>query len=163
MNDRWLHGGRGVLAAAAAVAMMGARQGPPEPRAVEIHVDQYCRTVTQDDQHPAELQFNQDNRICRLSGRHDTQHWEDAPDGGGGSIRKLVGIHEQIFFLTNPLDQPVTFVVAEFVPDGWRIDSDPQPDAMEGATAIFRVHLDPRATEELHVGVRHESQLVPGL
>jgi hypothetical protein len=105
MKRAFLHGVVGLAVVASAV---GWALEPAAPRPVEIHIDQHCRVVTQSQEDPTRLEFEEAPDMCHLEGRHDTQRMH--PDGHGGEIP--VSIHEQIYFLTDTLDQPVTFVVA---------------------------------------------------
>ena len=129
---------------------------------VEIHVDQHCHIVAADPSAPPNaahkttggLVFRSSRGACTFESQHISQQWADEPDGNGGMQRRLVTIREQEYLLHDVLNVPVTFVVAEYLADGWSVDSDPQPDAMEGHTAIFRVNAVPGQTVRLHVGLR---------
>ena len=66
--------------------------------------------------------------------------------------RSRVTINEQEYVLQNISDEPVVFVVEQNVPNGWQVDSDPQPGELIPASvgdrkldkvAVFRVHADP--------------------
>jgi hypothetical protein len=68
-----------------------------------------------------------------------------------------VNVADQTYLLQNIHSEPVVFVGAQEVPDGWHIDSDPQPKAMKGVFAIFRVNAQPGQIVRLHVGMVHET------
>jgi hypothetical protein len=54
---------------------------------------------------------------------------------------------------------PNTFVAEQFVPQGWVVDSDPQPTEIAGTTASFRVYAQPGEIVRLHLGLRLTSPL----
>ena len=145
-----------VLCAATFLSCSGMTPAPQvdESQSLVIHVDQNCRIVMQDPENPSKLHFQRDQFVCHLTARHDSQHWEENTDPNGKPLHELVSIHEQEYLLHNTMNVPVTFLVAQIAPEGWQIDSDPQPVEMQGQSAIFRVEAQPRQTVRLHVGVR---------
>jgi hypothetical protein len=78
---------------------------------------------------------------------------------GNAMQRNWVSITEQEYLLQNVTTAPVAFVVEQFVPQGWRVDSDPQPTQIVGPTALFRVYAQPGEIVRLHVGLRHTKPL----
>lgn len=128
---------------------------PAGPR--PIHVDQNCRIVpTQAELPPGKKpRPYSDNIICHLESSSESDHWEEKI--ANNQVQKIhVYVVEHTFVLLGVADQPVMFVVTQKVPQGWVIDSDPQPLAMVGQTAYFHVYARPGETVRLHVGMRRE-------
>jgi hypothetical protein len=139
-----------VLAAQSVAALAG--QAQPEP--VSIVVDQGCRILPDSD--PAVLGDHnyafRDPAICHLESVLASRHVEERISSGD---RSLVRIREHEFILQNVTDSPAVFVVRQAVPEGWSVDSDPQPTTVDGETAVFRVNAEPGQIVRLHVGLRN--------
>lgn len=132
----------------------------PYSRLLEIHVDQDCHILPPAAEPPTtkKPRLRKDPVICHLESMAESNHVEEAITGN--QIRRSkVRIQEQTYVLQNVTTAPVTFVVEQFVPEGWRVDSDPQPAKVDGSTAIFQVNADPGQTVQLHVGLRHTKPL----
>ena len=120
----------------------------------QVYVDDHCRVLAPD----AELESNPD--VCRLDGRGVLRSSHVAArEVDGVVLHAKVDVVEQTYLLQNIHSEPVVFVVAEEVPDGWHIDSDPQPQALKGNFAIFRVSAQPGQIVRLHVGMAHETPM----
>jgi hypothetical protein len=128
----------------------------------QIHVDENCR-ILPDPAHPVpgkkQRPFS-DSTICHLESVLRSEHIEERV-AGNQLLRSLVSIQEHEFVLQNIAQYPVTFVVQQHVPEKWFVDSDPQPIAMEGRTAIFHAQAQPGEIVRLHVGMRHDNPLMP--
>lgn len=139
-----------VLAAQSVTAQTG--QAPQER--IAIVVDQGCRILPDSD--PAVLGDHndpfRDPVVCHLESVLASRHVEERISSGD---RSLVRIREHEFILQNVTDSPAVFVVRQAVPEGWSVDSDPQPTATEDATAVFRVFAEPGQIVRLHVGLRN--------
>lgn len=139
-----------VLAAQSSPAQTG--QAPQER--VSIVVDQSCRISPDSD--PAVLGDHNDAfrnpLICHLESVLASRHIEERISSGD---RSLVRIREHEFILQNVTDSPAVFVVRQTVPEGWSVDSDPQPSSTEDSTAVFRVNAEPGQIVRLHVGLRN--------
>ncbi|SNT30450.1 hypothetical protein SAMN05421770_10766 [Granulicella rosea] len=150
-----------VFAFAVLIAASSLRAAQPEqvvPPFPEVHVDERCRIFTQDrprgDQHYSKPKFRADTSICQLNGEHHTKHWEQTVEDG--VVRRTrVEVREHSFILHNGTDMPVTFVVDQSLPAGWRVDSTPQPVEVANSMATFKVVAEPGQTIRLHVGERH--------
>jgi hypothetical protein len=92
--------------------------------------------------------------ICHLESVNDSQHREETSLSGKAGHNE-VEVHEQEYVLQNITLKPQIFAVLQQVPQGWSVDSDPQPVKMDGDVAIFEVHADAGETVRLHVGMRH--------
>jgi hypothetical protein len=97
--------------------------------------------------------FHDGSALCRLKGDSHSSHWEESVANGVVS-RTKVQIHERNYLLFNPTDARVTFVLDVSLPDGWTIDSVPQPTEIIDHMATFRVYAKPGETLRLHVGER---------
>lgn len=139
-----------VLAAQSMAAQ--ADQASQEP--ISIVVDQSCRILPESD--PAVLGDHNDAFrnpvICHLESVLASRHVEERISSGD---RSLVRIREHEFILQNVTDGPAVFVVRQAIPEGWTVDSDPQPTAVDGETAVFRVNAEPGQIVRLHVGLRN--------
>jgi len=139
-----------VLAAQSVTAQTG--QAPQER--IAIVVDQSCRILPDSD--PAVLGDHndafRDPVVCHLESVLASRHVEERISSGD---RSLVRIREHEFILQNVTDSPAVFVVRQAVPEGWSVDSDPQPTATEDSTAVFRVFAEPGQIVRLHVGLRN--------
>ena len=160
------------LSAAIVLAALGSRlaagQRPAYPIVQEIHVDQKCRIlpapaqpVTPDTNSGASQKKTRpikDPVVCHLESIHGSEHREEAIVGNE-LLRNRVEVEEQEFVLQNISADPVVFVVEQPVIQGWQVDSDPQPTAIVGTTALFRVNAAPGEIVHLHVGERHTTPL----
>jgi hypothetical protein len=139
-----------VLAAQLCAAQ--AVQSPQEP--IAIVVDQSCRILPDSD--AAVLGDHNDAFrnpvICHLESVLASRHVEERISSGD---RSLVRIREHEFILQNVTDSPAVFVVRQALPEGWTVDSDPQPTTVDGETAVFRVNAEPGQVVRLHVGLRN--------
>jgi len=142
------------------IALAALQQPPPgnSNPVDEIHVDDRCRIFSQDRPNPSgafnKPQFRADPAICFLKGDHQTSHWEQTVYDGVVK-RTKVHVHERTYILHNPTNQTVAFIVDWSLPDGWVIDSVPQPISAENNMATFRVYARPNETVNLHIGARH--------
>jgi len=135
----------------------------PYSRYQQIHVDQDCRLLP-DPSKPVvgnkKPHLQRDPEICHLdtvlSSNHIEEHITEK-----AIERNAVSITEQTYVLQNVTDDPAIFVVEQYVPEGWAVDSDPQPINMVGPTAVFRVNAQPGEIVQLHVGLRHSKPLHP--
>lgn len=141
-----------LVALAAQSSAAQAVQTPQEP--VSIVVDQGCRILPESD--PAVLGDHNDPFrnpvVCHLESVLASRHVEERISSGD---RNLVRIREHEFILQNVTDSPAVFVVRQAVPEGWTVDSDPQPTTVDGETAVFRVNAEPGQIVRLHVGLRN--------
>lgn len=128
----------------------------------EIHVDGNCRIVP-DAAHPLPHQKPhpfRDSTICHLEATNNSEHMEERISGNQLQ-RAWVRISEQTFVLQNITNDHIVFVVEVTMPNGWTVDSDPQPNRYDGNVAVFPVHAQPGEIVQLHVGMRHASPLKP--
>ena len=137
-----------------AVSQSSASSQPPLK---EIHVDRSCKILP--DQSNALSDYTQaeiqnDDAICHRDGPNTSHHIEEALRDGM-RLRSKVTVIEQEYLLQNVTSEPVTFVVEYALPDGWKIDSDPQPVKIADGTAFFRMNVKPGQILRLHVGQRH--------
>ncbi|QHN04532.1 hypothetical protein FTO74_15050 [Granulicella sp. WH15] len=130
---------------------------PATPDQSEIHIDGRCRILSQDRTAAAQPysrpHYRWDSGICHFESENASSHWEENIENGVVK-RTYVTIREHEYLLHNPAPTPVTFVVDQAVPRGWKIDSDPQPDEFTNSVATFRVQAQPGQTVRLHVGER---------
>jgi hypothetical protein len=129
----------------------------------QIHVDQECRILPESSvpiTGTKKAKPTRDPVVCHLEGLKSSQHMEEKVSGNQ-LLRSRVNITEQEYLLQDIDTQPEIFVVEQLVPEGWVVDSDPQPTRVAGATAIFRVNAQPGETVRLHVGLRHAKPLRP--
>jgi len=127
----------------------------------EIHVDQQCHILPypgSTDAGKSKPRLRKDPIICHLETVNASGHLEDTVVGDE-LHQSRVRIREQEYVLQNVTQEPRWFVVEQFVPAGWVVDSDPQPSEMAGATALFRVHAEPGEIVRLHVGMRNAKPL----
>jgi hypothetical protein len=147
----------GLLFLLAAAASATAQAAPADPSShwQQIYVDDHCQVL---DASSGTFAANAD--VCHLDGMgvHRSSHVA-AKEVDGIVHHSLVNVAEQTYLLQNIHDQPVVFVVAQQVPDGWHIDSDPQPVTQKDGVAIFRVIAQPGQIVRLHVGAAHESPI----
>ena len=98
--------------------------------------------------------------VCHLESKLTSNHVQSTLVNGTVQ-HSVVVVQQQQYLLQNPIAQPVVFVVEHSVPDGWTIDSVPQPTAMEGKIAIFKLVVQPGQTERLQVAEQHLIPLAP--
>jgi hypothetical protein len=128
----------------------------------QIHVDGNCR-ILPDVAHPLPHQKPRpfrDSNICHLESTNNSEHMEERISGSQ-LMRTSVRISEQTFVLQNITNDHIVFVVEFTLPNGWTVDSDPQPNRYDGQVAVFPVHAQPGEIVQLHVGIRHTSPLKP--
>ena len=144
-----------VLAVATQSNGVAAAQAQQEP--IAIVVDQNCSI--QPDSAPAVLgdhtEAFRDSVVCHLESVLVSHHVEERIISGDDRDRSMVQIRQREFILENVTGDAAVFIVRQDVPPSWAVDSDPQPTAMDGSTAIFRVHADPGQIVRLHVGLRN--------
>ncbi len=141
-----------LLPAALFLALQQPEAGPDE-----IHVDERCHVFTQDrpgsNQPYSKPGFHDGSALCHLTADHTSSHWDE--DVAKGAVcRTKVHIHERSYLLFNPSDARVAFDVYVSLPDGWTIDSFPQPTEIVDHMATFRVYAKPGETLRLHIGER---------
>jgi hypothetical protein len=98
--------------------------------------------------------------VCHLESKLTSNHVQSTLVNGTIQ-RSVVVVQQQQYLLQNPFAQPVVFVVEHSVPDGWTVDSVPQPTAMEGKIATFKLVVQPGQTERLQVAEQHLIPLAP--
>jgi hypothetical protein len=147
----------GLLLALAAAHSVTAQAAPADPSTTwqQVYVDDHCQVLD-----ASSGQFAANADVCHLDGMgvHRSSHIA-AKEVDGVVQHSLVNVAEQTYLLQNIHDQPVVFVVAHQVPDGWRIDSDPQPVTQKDGVAIFRVIAQPGQIVRLHVGAQHATPI----
>ena len=120
-----------------------------------IYVSDHCQVLSPD---TGQLQNNPD--VCHLDGMGVHRSSHVAAKEVDGIVRHTnVSIAEQTYLLQNIHSEPVVFVVAQAVPDGWQIDSDPQPTTTNENFAVFNVNAQPGQIVRLHVGMAHETPM----
>lgn len=143
-----------MLAAAHSVIAQAAPQDASVP-SQQIYVDDHCQVL---DGGTGQFAANAD--VCHLDGAGVQRSSHVAAREVDGVVQhSRVNVSEQTYMLQNIHEQPVVFVVAHQVPDGWHVDSDPQPVSVKGGVAIFRVIAQPGQIVRLHVGTAHESPI----
>jgi hypothetical protein len=95
-----------------------------------------------------------DSAVCHLESQLTSNHVKGEVVHGAVQ-RSVVVVKEQEYLLQDEFAQPVVFVVEQAVPEGWVVDSDPQPTKVVGHTALFRVPAQPGQIVRLHVGEAH--------
>jgi hypothetical protein len=152
-----------AVACTAFLAPLRAQDGNSNPgnrtllgssRTTQINVDENCRISEVAPHSDGQKEhIYKDNGICQVSGERVSTREETTLDD---DRRKHINvtIREHTFALHNPTANAVTFVVQQKVPEGWQIDSDPQPNSVTGTIAAFLVDTDPGQTVNLHVGER---------
>jgi len=104
-----------------------------------------------------------DETVCHLESVNHSEHREEKADATAIE-RSDVEIREQEYVLQNTTAKPAIFAVLEQVPQGWKVDSDPQPvesAGENGDVAVFEVHAGPGELVRLHVGLRRTKELKP--
>ncbi len=99
-----------------------------------------------------------DPAVCHLESQLTSNHVKGEVVNGAVQ-RSVVVVKEQEYLMQNEFQTPVVFVVEQLVPDGWKIDSVPGPDKMQGKVALFRAAAAPGQIVRLHVGEAHEIAL----
>ncbi|MDE1178595.1 MAG: hypothetical protein PW789_18630 [Edaphobacter sp.] len=125
------------------------------PSANEFHVDGRCRIheMVATPQGSREHVYR-DGGICSVDAVQMSSRTET--DISATQRKRIhVKIQEHTFTLHNPTTERVVFVLEQAVPKGWQIDSDPQPNKVEGTLATFMVTAEPRQTVSIHVGERN--------
>jgi hypothetical protein len=149
------------IAFAAALLVTGtalaAQNAAPQP--FEIYIDGQCRVYSQPNPTPAhpnpKAAFHLEDHVCHFESELTSNHWEYKPDVRGIPKSTYVTVFEHEYVLTNPLPQPVTFVIGQVLPKGWMIDSDPPPVEITNSLAIFRAVAQPGETIRVHVGAKN--------
>jgi len=154
-----------VLLVAIAFASMAAHAvaqapAPSSLPPIQIVVDQSCTIQPESD--PSVLGDHndafRDAEICHRESVLSSHHIEEKI-ADGERAHLLVHIAEQEYVMQNATDTPAVFVVRQKVPDGWTVDSEPQPSTMDGETAVFLVNAVPGQRVRLHVGLRRSIPL----
>lgn len=101
-----------------------------------------------------------DPAVCHLEGIANSQHREEKA-AGLELERSNVDVHEQEYVLQNITAKPTVFVVLMDLPQGWKVDSDPQPVSIQDNLAVFHAHAEPGEIVRLHVGIRRTKDLKP--
>ena len=139
-----------------------ARQTENAAAPLSIVVDKSCRIQPESD--PLILGDHvdafRDDAICHLESVLSSHHIEEKITEGGRS-RFLVQVGEQEYVVQNPTDKPAVFIVRHDVPENWTVDSDPQPNQMDGSTALFRLNAAPGQRVRLHVGMHRSYSIDP--
>jgi hypothetical protein len=147
-----------------ASTLLLAQQPPPQNESIalattipEVQVDHNCRVLTAgrasaDNPNP-KPRFRDDDIVCHIEGEHTSSFWENLLVNGKRK-HVVVTVQEREYVLQNPGTVPVAYIVDQPLPKGWSIDSDPQPIAINGKDAIFRVVVQPGQLVRLHVGER---------
>jgi hypothetical protein len=161
-----------AMGAALSLACVASQQPPHQNAALaphrrpyspykEFHVDQKCRLLP-DPLVPAperkKPHLHYDPVICHLETVAHSEHMEETVVGNELQ-RSWITIREQEYVVQNIATDQAIFVVHQFVPAGWLVDSDPQPSEVDLRDAIFRVYAQPGQIVRLHVGLRHVSPL----
>jgi hypothetical protein len=121
----------------------------------QVYVDEHCAVLA-----PETGEFGSNPDVCRFDGSSMRRSSHMAAKEVDGTVQhSKVDVAEQTYLLQNIHSTPVVFVVAKLVPDGWHIDSDPQPKEMKENVAIFRVTAQPGQIVRLHVGMVHEAPI----
>ncbi len=131
---------------------------PPAFELSEVHIDHDCRVLTQGKSTAANPNpnphYRYNNVVCHFESKLHSGHTEQIVKNGVPKY-VYVSIIEREYLLQNVTGKPVTFVIDQNLPKGWRIDSDPQPTEVTASTATFRVLAQPGQTVRLHVGMRN--------
>lgn len=94
-----------------------------------------------------------DRGICSVDPEHYSERDETTLTAGKKRF-SVVTIGEHTFYLHNPAQSAVTFIVNQRLGKNWQVDSEPPPNELHDRTATFRVIAQPGQTVELHVGER---------
>lgn len=126
----------------------------------QIRVDQDCHLLPD----PAHLVIGKKARpikdpiLCHLENIEASNHVEEKVTENE-VLRNRVEIAEHEFVLQNVNPEPVLFLVEQLVPQGWVVDSDPQPSKIVGSTAVFRAFAQPGEIVHMHVGLRRTTPM----
>jgi len=143
-----------LLAAAHSVTAQTAPADASLP-SQQIYVDDHCQVL---DAGTGQFAANAD--VCHLDGAGVLRSSHIAAQEVDGIVQHArVDVAEQTYLLQNIHQQPVVFMVAHQVPDGWHVDSDPAPIAVKGDVAVFRVVAQPGQIVRLHVGTARETPI----
>lgn len=128
----------------------------------KIYVDQFCHILPDQTDLSVENDVSDlpmDPAVCHRESVLTSKHLEKTVKDGV-SQRSIVNISEQEYLLQDVTTEPVAFVIEQLVPEGWQVDSEPQPAEMIGSTAVFRVIAQSGQTVRLHVGMRHANPII---
>lgn len=122
-----------------------------------IHVDGDCRILPNSAPILPRQKPNpyHDYNVCYLQSARDSTHWEES-SSGHELRRTFVYVREHEFVLQDVTDLPAMFIVEQTIPQGYSVDSDPQPWQVAGLKAYFHVYVKPGETVRLHVRWRRE-------
>jgi hypothetical protein len=152
-----------LFVAAEQQASRPAYDGSGEPDvALQIHVDAKCR-ILPEAAHPFPGHKPgpfRDANICHIETAVGSEHREEQISGNQ-LLRSNVRVNEQTYVLQNITGDHIVFVLEFPVPQGWQIDSDPQPNRFDGPVAIFPVHAQAGEIVRLHVGMRRVTPMRP--
>lgn len=151
-----------LTVALAATSLLAQQSAAPQtlPSLVEgeVQVDHLCRVLTPARPNATDPRphFRFNSTVCHIESQLVSDHWEQLPPAtpGGHPKRIVVTVSEREYILQNVTASHITFVVAQPLHKGWRIDSDPQPSEVTPTGAIFRVEAQPGQIVRLHVGAR---------
>jgi hypothetical protein len=141
------------MAAPRGLSGQGPSAGPGIPN--EFRVDGRCRIheMVTTPKGPKEHVYR-DRGICSVDSGQESSRTET--DISATQRKRIhVKLLEHTFTLHNPTTERAVFVLEHVVPKGWQIDSDPQPNKVEGTVATFLITAEPRQTVSLHVGERN--------
>jgi hypothetical protein len=148
--------------AAAMLATPSSGQAQDEAVRLLIVVDKSC--LIQPESDPLILGDHvdafRDDAICHLESVFSSHHTEEKITESERS-RFFVRVAEQEYVVQNPTDKRAVFVVRHDVPQNWKVDSDPQPNSMDGSTAVFRLNAEPGQRVRLHVGMHRRYHINP--
>ena len=120
----------------------------------EIHVTENCR-IFHKNTADQKARYFRNSGICHQESKYDVVHPEAELEHG--VLTKVVyEINESDYLLHNFLDHPVAFILDQPLPDGWHVDSDPQPLTTNNHLAIYRVLAQPGQTVRLHTGQKRQ-------
>ncbi|MGC2635693.1 MAG: hypothetical protein WA294_00840 [Acidobacteriaceae bacterium] len=139
----------------AGTSPLTAQSADSAPTGRQVYVDDHCQVLAS-----GSSQFQADADVCHFdgAGMQRSSHIA-AKEVDGIPQHTLVNVAEQTYMLQDIESAPVVFVVAQQVPEGWHVDSDPQPVQVKNNVAIFRVTAQPGQIVRLHVGVAHETPI----
>ena len=148
--------------AAAMLATPSSGQAQDEAVRLLIVVDKSC--LIQPESDPLILGDHvdafRDDAICHLESVFSSHHIEEKITETERS-RFFVRVAEQEYVVQNPTDKLAVFVVRHDVPQNWKVDSDPQPNGMDGSTAVFRLNAEPGQRVRLHMGMHRRYHINP--
>lgn len=148
--------------AAAMLATPSSGQAQDEAARLLIVVDKWC--LIQPESDPLILGDHvdafRDDAICHLESVFSSHYIEEKITESERS-RFFVRVAEQEYVVQNPTEKLAVFVVRHDVPQNWKVDSDPQPNSMEGSTAVFRLNAEPGQRVRLHVGMHRRYHMNP--